>query len=591
MRSVGIDIGSASVKVAEVVQSKKAPVLLRLSEFPLKQIHDLHSGHNQDPENLGTRLEILEILKTIAATYQDGQTRLIAGLRQEMVSVRHKTFPFFDRFKILKSLPFELEEDLPFSLENAIYEAKIIRTRGPSAEVLACVTPKYRISEVLSKMQEAGLDISVLSCEGLALANCWEQWDAPPLALSFHPDPSQLGGEEKKKETEDIQILLDIGHTRTLVCAFHGDVLLGIHSIFWGGKSLAEVIVQRYEVPFAEALNILQGKAFILLNQNDATYDQVVFSNAITDGLGDMIRDVQLTLLGFQGEYGGKISHISISGGLSGLPNLNAYLTQAFDIPVNPVPPLGENHSLSGRLSIGPFVDSRLGLRCGIAIGLAIEGFKKPRNPAVNFLKNEFQRRNRKYQILWETWGGAVKLATAVFIIFFIYSLTRDQITSALVESAGEALKQQAKSVAKLAGKQANEEGVRRFLKERKVRAREAKEIQNLSKMTSALDILKKISEAVPGRSSASVWLYRFDLQGQKVEIEGTVDKPQDILSLQTALSQLSVDGRMENMKPSIEKSHPVGAGTPFAFKFNVDREITDKASDSVHQEASAESR
>ncbi len=550
MKSVGIDIGSASIKVAEVNLTNKGLVVSQYNEFALGQ------NPGFDPN-----IEIIEFLRSVSIQYNPEQTRIVVGLRQEMVAVRNKIFPFSDRIKILKSLPFELEEDIPFSPENAIYDAKIVKVLGHSAEVLACAAPKLRITELMAKMQDANIDISLLSCEGLALANCWEKWNEAPSSISNAP--LQLEGEDRPER--HMRILLDIGHTRTLVCAFEDNHLIGLRSILWGGKNLAETLMRKYELPYVEALNVLETKSFVLLNQENSSYDQIVFSQTITEGLNELARDVQMTLLEFQSEFNGKVMGVSLTGGISLIQNLNAYMTQILEVPVNPVQILNGNFTVG--FEVTPHIDST----CGVALGLAIEGLKKPRNPALNFLKNEFQKQNLRYQKLWENWGRFAKLAAVAFVAFTAYSVIRDQVALSLVEKSTEALKNQAKAVAKLPSKQSNETGVKKFIKEQRLRTQDIKAIQNLAKMNSALDVLRKISDVAPGKTNSSVLVRRLNIQNQHVEIEGSVGRAQELTVLQASLTSLSITGKLEILKSTVQSPGRV----PFAFSLNVDRGIS----------------
>jgi len=451
-----------------------------------------------------------------------------------------------------------LEEDLPFSPENAIYDAKVVSIMGNSAEVLACAAPKNRVSEFLAKMQDAGIEISQLSCEGVALANCWEKWNEPP---KVQPSTQiQLEGESRPERS--MRVLLNIGHTQTLVCAFEDERLVGVRSILWGGKNLVEALVKKYELPFIEALKVLQTKAFVLLNQENVSYDQIVFSDTITESVRDLARDIQMTMLEFQSEFNGHVASISLSGGVSSVQNLHAYLTQQLEVPVNAV------HILSGNFTTSFDVSPLADLNCGIALGLAIEGLKKPRNPALNFMKGEFQKQNRKYLELWQKWGSLAKVAAAAFVIFTIFSLIREQISSSLTDRSAEALKIQAKAVAKLPAKQSNDSGVKKFLKDQHQRSQDIKEVQSLARMNSALDILRKISDATPGKNNISLSVRHVSIQNNRVEIEGSVNRPQDVTALQSSLSGLSLNGKVE----TIRNSGQVRTGVPFAFGFNVDR-------------------
>jgi general secretion pathway protein L len=552
MKSVGIDIGSASIKVAEVSQTNRGLLITNYHEHILGQNPAFDSS-----------LEVIEFLRSISSQYNTEQWKIVVGIRQEMVAVRNKIFPFSDRIKILKSLPFELEEDLPFSPENAIYDAKVVQISGSSAEVLACAAPKTRIAEVLAKMQDAGLDISILSADGIALANCWESWNEPPPS---HPG-TQIQLEGEGRPARNLRVLLEIGHSRTLVCAFENESLVGVRSIFWGGKNLAESLMKKYELPYVEALKVLQSKAFILLNQDNSSYDQIVFSQAITESVRELSRDVQLTILELQSEMNGHVQAVSLTGALSRIQNIHAYLTQQLEIPVNTVSVLGKNFTTS--FEVTPHIDAS----CGIAVGLAIEGLKKPRNPALNFLKGEFQKQNQKFKAQWEKWGTIAKLTVATLVVLTIYAMVRDQFASSLVDRVGETLKIQAKAVAKIPPKQGNAQSVKTFIKDQRKRSQDIKEVQDLAQMTSALDILRKISDASPSKSSVSLTVRKISIQNNRVEIEGSVARPQEVLTLQNSLTGLSLNGKVETLRTRSS----AGTGIPFAFGFNVDRGLTTK--------------
>ncbi|GIL17798.1 MAG: hypothetical protein BroJett040_15490 [Oligoflexia bacterium] len=552
MKSVGIDIGSSSIKVVEINQSNKGLILSRFHEQVIAQ------NPAFDPE-----IEILEYLRNLATQYDPQTTKIVVGLKQEQVSCRNKIFPFSDRMKILKSLPFELEEDIPLSPEATIYDAKIIKTMGNSAEVLACAALKSRIGQALRKFEDAGLEVSLLSSEGLAFANCWEKWNSEPPAAPT----AQIELENEARPRRDIHIVLHIGHTHTLVTAFEDQSLIGIRTILWGGKNIVEAIVKKYEIPYVEAMKELQQKGFILATKEGASYDQIVFSDTISGSFRDFAREVRISLLEFQSEFNGYVTSVGLTGGPSHILNLNAFLTQMLEVPVNPL------HILSSfshvQFDQSPHVDSV----CGVALGLAIEGLKKPRNPAINFLKGEFAKKNTRLIQFWDDWGKIIQTAAAAFVIFLIYSIVRVQVATSMADKSQETLKTQAKAIAKLPAKQATEAGVKKYIREQKKKAGEFKALTSLSQMNSALDVVKKISDAAPAKSSTSINVRKLIVSEGQVEIEGSVSKAQDLTLLQSALSQISLTGKITPAKAGQTPALPVGA-VPFAYSFPVDRNL-----------------
>ncbi|MEZ0391522.1 MAG: pilus assembly protein PilM [Pseudobdellovibrionaceae bacterium] len=546
MKSVGIDIGTSSIKVVEVVSSNKGVQVTRFAEHPL----DINLAFDPD-------IEILEYLRRLASSYDLMTTRFVFGLRQEQVSVRNRIFPFSDRQKVLKSLPFELEEDLPFSNETAIFDAKIIRTLGPAAEVLACAAPKTRVNAALEKLASSGMDVSLLSAEGVAFANCFEKWDQVPPA---HPAVQvDLDGSSTHR---DIAITIDIGHTRTLVCAFESNMLIGVRTILWGGKNVADGIVKKYEIPYVEALKEMQTKAFILPSKEGASYDQIVFSDTIAQQVKDLARELKISILEFKAEFNGSVQSVGLTGGASQILNLHAYLTQQLELPVNKQSVLGNFQQLGFEKT------ARTDSIIGVALGLAIEGLKKPRNPALNFLKGDFAKESTFYKVFWQKWNTTIQIGAAALLVFFLYSMIRDSVTVTLAESAQTLMKEKAKTVAKLPSKNQTESGVKKYVAEQRKRINDMRALSSLAKMNSAMDVMKKINDAIPARQAMTLDVRKLAINESQVVIEGTVGDNKQFQTLESSLASIAID-KVTRTQPEGKSKKP---GVPFAFTFKVDR-------------------
>ena len=100
-KSLGIDIGTYSIKIVEAQTTSKGVQVNHFFEHVLNPIPG--SDHE---------LETLEFLREFTSKY-DETTKFIVGLRQDRVAIRNKFFPFNERLKISKSLPFELVPHLP----------------------------------------------------------------------------------------------------------------------------------------------------------------------------------------------------------------------------------------------------------------------------------------------------------------------------------------------------------------------------------------------------------------------------------------------------------------------------------------------
>lgn len=551
MKSLGIDIGSSSIKIVEMQSTSKGFQVTHFIENPL----NVAPGSDQE-------LEIIEFLRKFTSDYDPNQTRFILALRQDQTAIRNKFFPFNDRIKIAKSLAFELEEDLPFSSDNAIFDAKIIRTVGNGAEVLACATPKVHVQNCLQRGNDAGVDPFIISSEGTAFANIFERWNEPPPAIP--PAPIALNDEENKP-IRHLALVLNIGHTRTLVSAFESNSLIAVRSILWGGKNIAEAITAKYEIPFLEALKELQTKAFILTNKQGATFDQITFSDTIAKSVREMARDLQLSILELKGEFNAEIDSIALTGGVSLVQNIGPFLTQVLEVPVNRVSVLDSFPNVLFDKS------AQNGAKAGIALGLAIEGLKKPRNPPVNFLRGDFAKENHAIKLFWEKWGHTAKVAAAAVVTLFIYTNLRESFSLNLADRTQEVLKTQAKNVAGLKGKAASENGIRKYIRENKKRASDLKTLASVSSMNSALDIIKKINDATPGKGAVTLDVHQLQILDSEVVLQGYVNSPKELSLLQQSLTNITTNGKVQTQNPTLGS---LAGKTAFAFRFNVDRGI-----------------
>jgi general secretion pathway protein L len=356
--------------------------------------------------------------------------------------------------------------------------------------------------------------------------------------------------------------MIQIGHTHSIVCAFEGEALVGIRSVLWGMKNVAEAISRKYEIPFVEALREMRSKAFILPSKEGASYDQIVFSDTIAAPFKDFGRELKLSMLEIETELGGKVLDAEVTGGGAGIMHLTPFLTQMLEVPVNPANILA---SFVTNFEKSQTVDHAI----GTALGLALEGLRKPRNPVLQFLRGEFAATNEGLQVFWETWSRTITCVASAILIFFVFSSLRESAADGLLTKAVEEVKNQAKIVARLGPKQANEAGVKKYIRDKRKRAQELRSLEGLSRMNSALEVLKKISDSTPAKGSVNLNIRFLRIEDTNVFLEGTVGNAAQRTALQKALSSVAKTGQLNAREGT---PAPGVLGIPFAFGFNVDR-------------------
>ncbi len=551
MKSVGVDIGSSHIKVVEVLSTSKGFSVLSY------QVHQLARPPGTDQD-----IEVIEYLRDLVTRFDSNTTRFNFAIRQDRVALRNKIFPFKDRIKINKSLAFELEEDIPFSSDSAVFDAKIIQYHGNSTEILACAVPNQHVKNLTQLISDGGISPYLISTEATALANIYERWfDAPPQM-----PPLDLAVEDSAdRRHRSISIILNIGHTRTLVCAYEGFQLIGARSILWGGAQIIDAIAKKYNLPPREAQREMEQKAFILPSRQEATYEAKLFSDLIAQNVRDLARDLHLVLLEFSSEFNGQIQRVDMTGGVSQIKGLGAFLTQTLEVPVN------RSRVLNNYPQVNFEKSDQAQSILGVALGLAVDALRKPRNPPTNFLKGEFARQSNRVKRFWQNWGPTLQWSGALIAALLVWTVVRSHFADTMEQAARSNLKSQAKNVAGLQGKSATDKKIQEYIRTTAKQADDLKKLTKLASMNSNLEVLKKISDTTPVKTAIKLDVRILNMQDSTVLMEGYLGSPKEVSLFQQALANVADDGRVNVQKSSLG---PWKNKTPFAFTFQVDRNI-----------------
>jgi general secretion pathway protein L len=539
VNTVGIDIGSFSIKVAHVRQTSKDIELVSVLEYPL----------SQDP-NKDNRLEIIEALRDISKRYDNPEIKFVTGLKLADVNVRRKSFPFKERHKILKSLPFELEEDIPLPADTAIYDAKITHFTGGLANCLAFATKKENIETLLQDMQDGTIDVDDISVKEVAAATLFEDWRETPLE---EPENKQA-----LPDSNYCDFVLSIGHRTTSLSVFKDGYLLDLRHLDWGGKELADSIAQKYSLHPLEAAKELRKKSFIILQPEGATKEQVALSESLKAALDPLAQQVRLLLLETTNLYNVKPRNGTIIGGVSQIRNIGAYFTMKLNVQVNRLAELPAFiRSVNTRENTSDSV-------AATAIGLALEGLKRPKNPALNFLKGDFEKKSQNSKVFWETWGSAIQVCVLAFFVVFVWSYFREDFAISMSEQSAEALRDQGK---KITGKVSNAE-IKKYIREQDDKLKIKQMVENLQNINSTSDIIKEISNLSPPKSVGKINIVDLQINSQIVILTGNAQNAGLIEQLQKSLKSVAKGGNLQVLNPP-----PAARGYQgFSFQFNVDR-------------------
>ncbi len=547
MKSVGIDIGSYSIKVAEVTSTRKNAVVTKFKEYIL----------SPQPQ-VDKSLEIIEVLRTISNEYDLTQTRFVLAVPQHEVSVRRKSFPFRERQKIIKSLAFELEDEIPLDLQETVFEAKVLEYRGNLSVVMVCACPFESVKAHLDRAKEGHLDPHILSVDAFALSNLFENWTLPPPQA-----PVEIVDVEKTQidSSSNGRVILMMGHRRSILLAYNQNSLVSMRSILWGGFDIAQNIAKIFNIPVAESYKVVQKRSYILMNSSGASKDQILLSNTITESISELSRELKFSMIELESELGLRFQQLEIMGGVSHLQNICPYLTQSLALPVNQTKAF---EKIGFAFDLTPEIEAS----SPIAVGLAIEGLKTARNNPMNLRRGPFVKQNQNFNLFWEKWKSAVQIAAVAVLVIFIHSILRDSMSSTLEDSAEEALTKQSKTVGKTSTT------LEKYLRDQQNLIKGREELAHLDHYSSAMDVLAKLTQKLPQNQKDSglnlnLEVTKLDVDRDDLIIEGAVGNPLHIKAIESALKQIA---QGEPKKIANTPALKPKTGTAFAYQLKVQR-------------------
>lgn len=303
MHILAIDIGSYSVKYISSNVDRRKVSHQEMSEIVLR---DFMADNPEQTLEEAQMLIVQDIIDTIAR--QD--TRIIFQASPQIMTTRFLTLPVKSKKKADLMLPFQLEEDIPYSLSDIHYAYKLEAQKGQHTALVE-LTKEEIFENYFNHLKERNILPNVLSTETSVVEN---YFNINPVAGAF--------------------CCLDIGHTTTKAYFFYNSRLLATQITYIGGANINEMIAETYKIEMDEAIIYKHQSAF-LLNTNQ--YDQVEaaqreFGVAMDRIFSPLIADFTRWRVGFKVNFGLALQNIFITGGSANIKNIAGYLSEKLEI-------------------------------------------------------------------------------------------------------------------------------------------------------------------------------------------------------------------------------------------------------------------
>lgn len=539
MKSIGIDIGTYSIKVAEVQSSSKSVSLAGFKEYNL----------SQDPA-ADKDIEILEILRQIHEQNKNvSELVYVAGVPTVRTSIHRITQPPAPRFKLLESLPFLLSDLTPLDPDETIYDLKILKTHPNGFDTIAVGTKKEVIKKRLQSFRDAGIDPKILSVEGIALNNVFENIHGNPekslTPIVFDDDFGDEKDAAPVQHFDSGEALLEIGHMSSTLLVRSLGGLCEVRELSFGGHHITDAICQEYRIHYKEAIGVLQNSGLIALNKNDLSKEVLRLSDTIKRSLEPFLTQLKLSLLEIKSKRQVHVSGLGLLGGTSRLKNLGPYITQNIQVAANPLTGLNQFPELNFQ------GDNSKQLNVIVALGLALEGVKKPKNPAINLRKKEFAIKNKNLQAFVEKWSYTMQIVAATFVLVLAWTFLRNQWALELSEFSFDQMKKEGSQITGLRPAQVSTTRLNKYIRDAEQRAELIEKLKGLNNYKQASHYIRELHDQAPSRQRLSLDIKDLDISEQKLILEGSVGSTTQLIGLEELLKDLSTQGKLQTRNVS----------------------------------------
>jgi type IV pilus assembly protein PilM len=167
---VGLDIGSRSLKAAEIVESKKG---LNLKRFGVVDLAPgaIEDGAINDPES------VAESIRQLLKAYNIKEQNVAISIGGYSVIVKKITVQTMDEQQLQETIHFEAEQYIPFDISDVNIDFHILgesETNPSQMNVFLVAAKKEMIDDYVNLVNLAGLNPCIIDVEAFALQNIFE---------------------------------------------------------------------------------------------------------------------------------------------------------------------------------------------------------------------------------------------------------------------------------------------------------------------------------------------------------------------------------------------------------------------------------
>lgn len=334
---IGLDIGTSSIKLAEIKKDKGETQLLRARLIEL---------------NLKERGNVAEAVSHILKLEKVHSAEAIISISGRSVFCRFVKLPKLTEQKVNQIIKYEAQQQIPFPMDEVVWDYHLLKSSRELGQInVALVAVKKDIVEhLVGELYRTNVDIETVDVGPYALYN----------AIDFNDGFENV-------------VILDIGaKTTNIIISKEGKVWT--RNLPIAGDDITRAMAEGLNVSFEAAEDRKKKEGLVLLDEREGYQAQI--SNLITPVLTDLLTEVSRSIGYYKSQFdSAPFSGIVLTGGTSKLKNIDSFFEKNLKLKTFPcdffkrIKP--KTSLLKGNLS-------QYQHRMGVALGLALRAATKP---------------------------------------------------------------------------------------------------------------------------------------------------------------------------------------------------------------------
>jgi type IV pilus assembly protein PilM len=350
---VGVDIGTASIKVCQVKETRKGLGLIRLGYAPLgPQV--IVDGQVMDSG------AVIEALQKVFHDAKIRQKECALSVSGQSVIIRKITVPMMTEAELGEQIQWEAEQHIPFDIKDVHVDYQVLRRRAEASQMdlLLVAAKRDQIEEYAQLARNAKLKPMVCDIDAFTVQNLFEYSRTLPQAQTI--------------------ALINVGASLSSLNIIANGVSAFTREIANGGNGITEEIQKQLNVPHDQAEAYKCGGSASADDPSRAGMvpQQVV---QVIEAVSDTIAaEIQRSLDFFMATSGeGEIARIYVTGGSANLAALARAIERRARVSVETWSPV-EKLTIEAK-EVDPLLLQARAAQLSVALGLSLRKEKEAR--------------------------------------------------------------------------------------------------------------------------------------------------------------------------------------------------------------------